>query len=113
MRTVKEIRNELYWAKDNGLTNDQIEELELEMWEVETAECTIEETKEELSEMELWKMVWKHTNPRIQRTSNEKYWNFVRWFRKLSYSDRLFAAQNFPEIYKNNTAFTFDKGLVK
>jgi CRISPR/Cas system type I-B associated protein Csh2 (Cas7 group RAMP superfamily) len=113
MRTVKQIREELYWAKDNGLTNEQIEALELEMWEVETIECNTMETKEELSEMELWEMIWKHTNSRMQRTSNEKYWNFVRWFKKLSYNDRLFVAQNFPEIYKNNTAYTFDKGFVK
>lgn len=112
MRTVKQIREELYWANDNGLTNDQIEALEAEMLEVEAFECG--EIVESAVSIDIAEEL-SHVIPHKSRMSR-KAELFTYWFKELNTENQRFFIQNKEELkkmYVRNNAETFRIGLPK
>lgn len=115
MRTVKQINEELYWAKDNGLTPEQIENLEMELWEVETIECNPQAQAPTQNTHLTYEEVYKelaHTIPHRSRNSQKAVYA-RKWVSELQTNDQRFAIDNFSTIYRRNTETTFRIGLVK
>lgn len=108
MRTVKEIRKELEFAKDNGLTADQIEALEMEMWDAETAECeafvVAKQIKED--EKELVRKVFS-TYKKVTIRIESKMQQFARWFIQLDKETRNFILENALSVWKKHTRNKF------
>jgi hypothetical protein len=107
LRSVRELRELLYWADDNGLTASQKEELEVEMLKAEAFECgELEEQQTNALDTFIDSFTWE------QRKTN-KFMYARDWFNGLVPADQEFALANIKTIYKKNNAETFRIGMVK